>query len=64
MIEKFNKKEIDKILIDMNLSKKLFAKELNVSRVYLTNVINGKKPSKKLKNRILEYIKNIALRYI
>ena len=30
MIEKFNKKEIDKILIDMNLSKKQFAKELNV----------------------------------
>lgn len=58
MIEKFNKKEIDKILIDMNLSKKQFAKELNVSRVYLTNVINGKKPSKKLKNRILEYINN------
>lgn len=58
MIEKFNKKEIDKILIDMNLSKKQLAKELNVSRVYLTNVINGKKPSKKLKNRILEYINN------
>ena len=58
MIEKFDKKEIDKILIDMNLSKKQFAKELNVSRVYLTNVINGKKPSKKLKNRILEYINN------
>ena len=52
MIEKFNKKEIDKILIDMNLSKKQFAKELNVSRVYLTNVINGKKPSKKLNIRI------------
>lgn len=58
MIEKFSKKEIDKILIDMNLSKKQLAKELNVSRVYLTNVINGKKPSKKLKNRILEYINN------
>lgn len=53
-----NKKEIDKKLIDLNLTKTHLAKQLGVSRGYLTNVINGKKDNKNIELRILNYINN------
>lgn len=51
-----NKKNIDKILIDLGISKTELAKRLNVSRVHLTNVINGQKQSPLLEKRIKEYL--------
>ena len=55
---KDNKKIIDKALIDLQISKTQLAKELDVSRVFLTNVINGKRKSNILLNRIFDYISN------
>lgn len=50
------KKIIDKHLIDLEISKTQLAKELGVSRVHLTNVINGKKKSPDLEKRIYDFI--------
>ena len=55
-MKKDTKKIIDKSLIDLQISKTQLAKELNVSRVFLTSVINGKRKSETLLNRIFEYI--------
>lgn len=53
-----SKKQIDKFLIDYNLNKTKLAKELNVSRSFLTNVINGKRKSKILNAKIQNFIIN------
>ena len=50
------KKVIDKDLIDLDISKTQLAKKLGVSRVHLTNVINGKKESPNLKKKIKDFI--------
>lgn len=46
--------DVKKALVDQDLTVTRLADELGVSRVYVSQVINGKSQSKVLENRILK----------
>lgn len=54
-----NKNHIELAITRRNLSRKLFANELGVSRCYLSRIISGKiEPSAAIRQRLLDYLRD------